>query len=60
MKCISVLTFKIFVRGQSGDVMVLGKQPRSGLLIWITAGQGPTVLAAGAGGVVWTFLSHLL
>ena len=26
------------------------------LLIWIRVGQGPTVLAVGAGGVVWTFL----
>ena len=26
------------------------------LLIWITVGQGPTVLAVCAGGVVWTFL----
>ena len=24
--------------------------------IWITVGQGPTALAVGAGGVVWTFL----
>ena len=23
--------------------------------IWITVGQGPTTLAVGAGGVVWTF-----
>ena len=27
--------------------------------IWITVGQGPTVLAVGAVGVVWTFYSHL-
>ena len=26
------------------------------LLIWIRVGQGPSVLAVGAGGVVWTFL----
>ena len=25
------------------------------LLIWIRVGQGPTALAVGAGGVVWTF-----
>ena len=25
------------------------------LLIWIRVGQGPTTLAVGAGGVVWTF-----
>ena len=24
--------------------------------IWIIVGQGPTALAVGAGGVVWTFL----
>ena len=26
------------------------------LLVWIRVGQGPTALAEGAGGVVWTFL----
>ena len=26
------------------------------LLYWIRVGQGPTALAVGAGGVVWTFL----
>ena len=31
-------------------------QCRGVLLIWITVGQGPTALAVGAGGVVWTFL----
>ena len=38
--------------------MVLGKLPVPGRpTIWITVGQGPTVLAVGAGGgVVWTFL----
>ena len=36
---------------------MLGKLPVPGdLLIWITVGQGPTALAVGAGGVVWTFL----
>ena len=30
-------------------------QCRGVLLIWITVGQGPIVLAVGAGGVVWTF-----
>ena len=29
------------------------------LLTWLTEGQGPIVLSVGAGGVVWTFLSHL-
>ena len=39
--------------------MVLGKLPVPGRpTILITVGQGPTVLAVGAGGgVVWTFLS---
>ena len=34
-----------------------GKTSSAGglLLIWIIVGQGPTVLAVGAGGVVWTF-----
>ena len=38
--------------------MVLGKLPVAGRpTIWITVGQGPTALAVGAGGVVWTFFS---
>ena len=37
--------------------MVLGNFPVLGRpTIWITVGQGPTALAAGACGVVWTFL----
>ena len=37
--------------------MVLDKRPVPGRpTIWITVGQGPTALAVGAGGVVWTFL----
>ena len=37
--------------------MVLGKLPVPGRpTIWITVGQGPTALAVGAGGFVWTFL----
>ena len=37
--------------------MVLGKLPVPGRpTIWIRVGQGPTALAVGAGGVVWTFL----
>ena len=37
--------------------MVLGKLPVPGCpTILITVGQGPTALAVGAGGVVWTFL----
>ena len=37
--------------------MVLGKLPVPGRpTIWITVGQGPTVLTVGVGGGVWTFL----
>ena len=37
--------------------MVLGKLPVPGRpTIPITVGQGPTALAVGAGGAVWTFL----
>ena len=43
--------------GWSGGAMVLGKLPVPGRpTIWITVGQGPTALAVGAGGIVWTFL----
>ena len=36
--------------------MVLGKLPVPGRpTIWILVEQGPTALAVGAGGVVWTF-----
>ena len=39
--------------GWSGDAVVLGKDPVPGRrTVWITVGQGPTVLAVGAGGVV--------
>ena len=34
--------------------MVLGKL--SSPTVWMTVRQGPTVLAVGVGGVVWTFL----
>ena len=37
--------------------MVLGNLPVPGRpTIWMIVGQGPFVLAVGAGGVVWTFL----
>ena len=37
--------------------MVQGKLPVPGRpTVWIRVGQGPTALAVGAGGVVWTFL----
>ena len=43
--------------GWSGGAMVLGKLPVPGRpTIWVTVGQGPTALAIGAGGAVWTFL----
>ena len=46
-----------FGKGWSGGAMVLGKLPLPGRpTILITVGQGPTALAVGAGGVVWTFL----
>ena len=45
------------LRGWSGGAMVLGKLPVPGRpTILITVGQGPTALAVGVGGVVWTFL----
>ena len=41
--------------------MVLDKLPVAGRsTIWITVAQGPTALAVGAGGVVWTFLLFFL
>ena len=44
--------------GQSGGAMGLGKLPVQGRpTIWIIVGQGPTVLAVGAGGVVCTLFS---
>ena len=37
--------------------MVLGNLPVPGRpTVWITVGRGPTALAVGAVGVVWTFL----
>ena len=37
--------------------MMLGELPVPGRPTnWIIVGQGPTALAVGAGGVVWTFL----
>ena len=43
--------------GWSGGAMALGKlpAPRRPTILTIV-GQGPTALAVGAGGVVWTFL----
>ena len=40
--------------------MILGKLPVPGRpTIRMIVGQGPTVLAVGAGGVGWSFYSHL-
>ena len=45
------LFFLPLSRGWSGGAMVLGKLPVPGRpTIWLTVGQGPTVLAVGAGG----------
>ena len=46
----------------SGGAMVLGKLPVPGRpTIWIIVGQGPTVLAVGAGGgCLDTFLSSII
>ena len=44
-------------KGWSGGAIVLSKLPVPGRpTIWITVGQGLSVLAVGAGGDVWTFL----
>ena len=47
--------------GWSGGAMVLGKLPVPGRpTIWIALGQGPTVLAVGAGGGLFGhFYSHI-
>ena len=43
--------------GWSGGAMALGNLSVPGRpTIWMIVGQGPTVLAVGAGGVVWTLL----
>ena len=39
------------VRWLMGNLPALGRPT-----IWMIVGQGPTALAVGAGGVVWTFL----
>ena len=44
-------TFNLDNTGWSGGAMVLGKLPVPGRpTTWITVGQGPTALTAGAGG----------
>ena len=55
-----LLSYVFQFRGWSGGAMVLGKLPVPGPPTnWIIVGQGSTVLAVGAGGVVWTFFSRL-
>ena len=51
-----------FYKEWSSGAMVLGKLPVPGRPTnWIIIGQGPTALAVGAGGVVWTFfLSYII
>ena len=39
------------VRWSNGKLPVPGRPT-----VWMIVGQGPTALAVGAGGVVWTFL----
>ena len=49
-----VLIFNICV---TPNLMALGKLPVPGRpTIWMIVGQGPTALAVGAGGDVWTLL----
>ena len=48
---VNIQTVSQEYRGWSGGAKVLGKLPVPGvLLIWIIVGQGPIVLAIGAGG----------
>ena len=50
-------TIFLFSCGWSGDAMALGNLPVPGRpTVWTIVGQGPTALAAGAGGGVWTCL----
>ena len=53
----TVWIFFLSCRRWSGGAMVLGKLQVPGRpTLWMIVGQGPTALAVGAGGVVWTFL----
>ena len=53
----TVWIFFLSCRRRSGGAMVLGKLQVPGRpTLWMIVGQGPTALAVGAGGVVWTFL----
>ena len=55
-KCELLKHFDRIHRRWSGGAMALGNLPVPGRpTIWMKVGQGPTVLAVGAGGVVWTF-----
>ena len=54
-RSVNLTTLFLGRRGWSGGAKVLGKLPVPGRpTILITVGQGPTALAVGAGGVVWT------
>ena len=54
---VSIISHNLEWWGWSGGAKVLDKLPVPGRpTILITVGQGPTALAVGAGGVVWTFL----
>ena len=54
--CLDILSFIYhFLGGRVVRRCWVNFQCRGVLLIWITVGQGPIVLAVGAGGVVWTF-----
>ena len=59
--CITYRTVSAIYRGWSGGAMALGKLPVPGRpTICLTVGQGPTVLAVGAGGGLFGhFYSHL-
>ena len=52
----NLATWFLLARGWSGGATVLGKLPVLGRPTNLDKiGQGPTALAVGAGGVVWTF-----
>ena len=51
-----LFSMEMGVVAHNSRAMVLGNfQCQHVLLIWIIVGQGPTVLAVGAGAVVWIF-----
>ena len=51
IRWITIFKYFLITGGRSGGAMVLGKLPVPGRpTIWMTVGQGPIVLAVGAGG----------